>query len=747
MNQPLVTVITPSYNQGKFIEETIESVLQQDYPFIEYIVIDGASTDNTLEILSKYTDRIKWISEPDQGQSNALNKGLSMAKGSIIGWLNSDDLYCPGAIKRVVETFQQHPDISGVYGPIKDIDTNGNVIGEYLSKNFQYSLLPHACFIAQPSCFMKKQMLIDVGGFDETLKHCMDYELWMRAGKNHKFLNITLPHLACNRNHTDTKTNKQFQTVGLFEIFRISFQHFRYLSKYWINKYYEFYPNTNLVNFMELLKKYGASPSMPSILSLDRYSDFWVSDHFTFRIKNTSQNPVKYIHLVGRVRPYLDNQTVSIFVNERFLTKINITGNHFEEVISLTEHPDLSELEFRLISDNNLVPTNYGIQDNRSLAFLLFNLLPYSDFEFEIYNHLKKKEKAIGNSKDSYKNSPKVASKDESKNNHKVMSNDEPNNNPKVMSKDISKDHHFLLIKSWESGFWCQMEHVSGELMVAELTGRIPVIYWGPDSFYSSDKPLEEDAFSMYFLPVSNYTINDLEKPNYTFYPSRWNHRNLRLPDTKKLENSEWVSSHRFSRTENVLVSSLHLRIINFEKLINKNHPIYGLEEHEKHRYIYKKYFKLQPFLKKEIENFYSKKMKNRHPILGVHVRGSDKIQEQPQLHQLNKTYFSKIDEYLKNNPTASIFLLTDSEQILAKYRKLYGEKLIYTDCIRTPDENVSTHYGLPKYNNKQKGIDVIKDTYLALKCDHFIGAGFSNVSLAIYRLKDWAKGTITLLP
>ncbi|MFC9599791.1 O-fucosyltransferase family protein [Peribacillus butanolivorans] len=309
----------------------------------------------------------------------------------------------------------------------------------------------------------------------------------------------------------------------------------------------------------------------------------------------------------------------------------------------------------------------------------------------------------------------------------------------------MNESNRFLLIKAWGNGFWSDAEHVIGQLLIAELSGHIPVTFWGADSLYASDEPLVKDAFTMYFLPVSNYSINDLINSNYTYYPFKWNYGNVRLPGTKDLAEFEDVPI-RFSRSENVLVSNIHIYVDDLIHWIKQSHPAYGLKVEDVYSYLYQKYLKLQPYLSSEIENFYVKNMKSKHPVLGVHIRGNDKIYECPNLYEINNSYSLEIDHYLKNNPTASIFLLTDCENILARYIELYGHKLIYTDAVRTPDDNVPVHYGLPYYNTKQKGIDIIKDTYLAVKCDHFIGNHTSNVSMAVSRLKDWPEGTIKLL-
>lgn len=207
--QPLVSVITPSMNQGRFIAENIESVRNQRYRNIQHIIIDGGSNDETIEVLRRY-DNLEWISEPDRGQSDAINKGFARAKGSVLAYLNSDDSYLAGAIDIVARVFQEHPNVDVVYGDCYMTDEVGRVLRERREIDFDpYILLYAFNFIPQPSTFFRRSIVEKVGGFDVTLRGSMDYEYFLRLWKAGARFHHVRSFLSCYRLHPESVTYRQ----------------------------------------------------------------------------------------------------------------------------------------------------------------------------------------------------------------------------------------------------------------------------------------------------------------------------------------------------------------------------------------------------------------------------------------------------------------------------------------------------------------------------------------------------------
>jgi glycosyltransferase involved in cell wall biosynthesis len=180
---PLVSIITPSYNQAQYLEATILSVLDQDYPNLEYIVVDGGSTDGSQEIIKKYQKQLVWwTSERDRGQADGINKGLARARGEFVAWLNSDDLYEPGAILEAVKALQQNPDVNLVFGNVAAIDAEGRVINLMRYGDWQVEDLIHFEIIGQAGVFLRRAALEVSGTLDLSYQLLLDHHLWLRIG-------------------------------------------------------------------------------------------------------------------------------------------------------------------------------------------------------------------------------------------------------------------------------------------------------------------------------------------------------------------------------------------------------------------------------------------------------------------------------------------------------------------------------------------------------------------------------------
>ncbi len=213
MSLPKITIITPSYNQGEFLEDTIRSVLDQNYPNLEYFVIDGGSTDNSVDTIKRYAEHFDWwVSEKDRGQSHAINKGLERATGEIITWLNSDDFFYPGALDTIAQAAVAHPEAGLFIGNGTIADRQGRRVRRY-SKTvaFDYdALLRGANYILQPSTFLRKRVFDEQGPIDEKIIYCMDLELWLRVGNKYPVVTID-EELAAFRWYDEVKS-----VAGLF---------------------------------------------------------------------------------------------------------------------------------------------------------------------------------------------------------------------------------------------------------------------------------------------------------------------------------------------------------------------------------------------------------------------------------------------------------------------------------------------------------------------------------------------------
>jgi len=234
-DRPLVSVVTPCFNAARFIEETIASVLSQDYSRVEYIVMDGGSSDGTLDILRRYGDRLTWVSQKDRGAADAVNRGFHASHGEIFTYLNADDVYLSGAISAAVRAFGENPDASVIYGGGVWIDEAGERIRPYPVRDFDPALFARECFICQPASFLRREVFENAGGLDPDLQLTFDYELWMRLARVHSMQRID-QNLALSRMH---RSNKSLgQRGGVFrETFRILKRHYGYIPFEWIYSY------------------------------------------------------------------------------------------------------------------------------------------------------------------------------------------------------------------------------------------------------------------------------------------------------------------------------------------------------------------------------------------------------------------------------------------------------------------------------------------------------------------------------
>jgi glycosyltransferase involved in cell wall biosynthesis len=207
MSLPSISIVTPSLNQGRFIRRTITSVLDQGYPNLEYLIMDGESDDDSCAIAAEFVPRVTLVRERDQGQANAINKGFSRTSGEILAWLNSDDYYAPATLAKVAEVFATRPDVHLVYGDVEWVTEEEQPLASVVTvEPFNLDrLLSVGCFVSQPAAFFRRSAFEAVGKLREDLHWCIDYDLWIRLGK--RFQALYIPEkLAFYRWYAESKT-------------------------------------------------------------------------------------------------------------------------------------------------------------------------------------------------------------------------------------------------------------------------------------------------------------------------------------------------------------------------------------------------------------------------------------------------------------------------------------------------------------------------------------------------------------
>lgn len=395
IHSPLVSIITPSFNQGQFIEETIESILTQDYSNIEHIVVDGGSTDGTLEILEKYSKRdprFRFISEPDRGQAHAINKGLKMAQGEIIGWLNSDDTYLPGAIDKAVNAFNINHNWAMVYGRGYHIDENNKIINSYPVKKYErLEDFFDFCIICQPAAFIRKDILESVGGLDESYHFSLDYDLWIRIAKKYP-IGFIDHYLANTRLHADAKTTARVLDLGIPEIMKVSNTHFGTVANNWLYHFLTHHIECGSYWYLNLFKKYNVFGYMPKIKNMNRYADLWIPENFQIDIQINTDYPLEKLLIKGIVNEF-EQISFYVSVNDKIVGDYSLENGSFE--LELPVLSNQSDCRINMISKQHFVPAHCS--DTRRLCFLVHEVLPLSKIEYEFYQAFQKGSRYVCN--------------------------------------------------------------------------------------------------------------------------------------------------------------------------------------------------------------------------------------------------------------------------------------------------------------------------------------------------------------
>ena len=312
---------------------------------------------------------------------------------------------------------------------------------------------------------------------------------------------------------------------------------------------------------------------------------------------------------------------------------------------------------------------------------------------------------------------------------------------PRVNDQPGGKRDRFLLIKSWGKGFWSDVDHALGSLLVAEITHRTPVIHWGTNCLFTA--PGIDNAWEQFFQPVNSLRIADIARENFRYFPPKWSAANLH-EENLNLWQGPWsrvTGLSLLNRPEHVVVADFHVSVPGLIPWIEPASAHYGKSPREIYRYLFDTYVRPTSSVLEDVEQFHAQHLAGR-PYVAVHVRGADKYLEQRSLQQINAQYFQEIDR-LAADPQWRIFLLTDDARAADTFQQRYGDRLVLADVERSSDD-VGVHS--KPGDGPRRGREVLRDTLLAARADRFLGNGASNVSAAVVHLKNWSDQNLSLL-
>ena len=403
---PLVSVVMPSFNQNRFIEAAVRSVLEQKYPPAELVIADGGSTDGTLECLEGlagiFGEKLRWVSEKDSGPANAINKALGRARGDIIGWLNSDDLYAPRAISKAFLYLSTNPDAVMLYGEGEHIDETGKQLERYptLPPSVSTQAFQDGCFICQPTVFLRREVFDMVGLLDENLATAFDFELWLRVFRKFPGRIAFLDQvLAYSRIHADCITSRERRLVATENI-EILGKYFGHAKSHWLLTYveelYKSYPygvepldlkthvwtvlsevetfldERDVAQFKDLLAKDARFKLALSGVFASVYTDGWAPRRLEVRIRGAGRKSV-LLHCDNR-RPDLRpiRLEVSGSWGAGFSMVVDKPG-YFEIVVPIPDNYAHINSAITISSDDDFVPKHFDASstDTRQLVFKL----------------------------------------------------------------------------------------------------------------------------------------------------------------------------------------------------------------------------------------------------------------------------------------------------------------------------------------------------------------------------------------